>query len=48
MPSGQQEIAIKDTDEIFIFFGDTIIDFDIQKVLNEPNSCFCVKKVDDP
>ena len=40
--------AIKGADEIFIFFGDTIIDFNIQKVLNEPNSCFCVKKVDDP
>ena len=40
--------AIKDADEIFVFFGDTIIDFDIQKVLNEPNSCFCVKQVDDP
>jgi len=40
--------VIKDADEIFIFFGDTIIDFDIHKVLNEPNSCLCVKKVDDP
>jgi glucose-1-phosphate thymidylyltransferase len=40
--------AIKDADEIFIFFGDTIIDFDIQVVLDEPNSCLCVKKVDDP
>lgn len=40
--------AIKDAEEIFIFFGDTIIDFDIQEVLNEPNSCFCVKKVEDP
>jgi len=40
--------AIEDVDEIFIFFGDTIIDFDIHQVLNEPNSCFCVKKVDDP
>jgi glucose-1-phosphate thymidylyltransferase len=40
--------AIKDADEIFIFFGDTIIDFDIQAVLDEPNSCFCVKKVEDP
>lgn len=40
--------VIKDADEIFIFFGDTIIDFDIQRVLNEPNSCFCVKEVDDP
>jgi len=40
--------AIEDADEIFIFFGDTIIDFDIQEVLDEPNSCFCVKQVDDP
>ncbi len=40
--------AIEDADEIFIFFGDTIIDFDLQQVLDEPNSCFCVKQVDDP
>ena len=40
--------AIKDAEEIFVFFGDTIIDFDIHEVLNEPNSCFCVKKVEDP
>ncbi len=40
--------AIKDADEIFIFFGDTIIDFDIRQVLDVPNSCFCVHKVADP
>lgn len=40
--------AIKGTDEIFIVFGDTIIDLDLQKVLDEPTSCFCVKAVKDP
>ena len=40
--------TIADTDEIFIVFGDTIIDLDLQLVLDQPNSCFCVKKVSDP
>ncbi|MFK7931937.1 MAG: sugar nucleotidyltransferase, partial [Saprospiraceae bacterium] len=39
---------IKGADEIFVFFGDTIIDIDFQKVLNTPNSCLGVKRVDNP
>ncbi|MEL7020113.1 MAG: sugar phosphate nucleotidyltransferase [Bacteroidota bacterium] len=39
---------LKDTDEIVIFFGDTIIDIDFQQVLNTPNSCLGVKSVDNP
>jgi len=37
-----------DAEEIIIVFGDTIIDLDLDTVLNEPNSCFCVKQVKDP
>lgn len=40
--------SIVDAEEIIIVFGDTIIDFDIQQLLNEPTSCFCVKEVEDP
>ncbi len=40
--------AIADTSEVFIVFGDTIIDMDIQKVLDQETSCLCVKEVTDP
>ncbi|MEM9822878.1 MAG: sugar phosphate nucleotidyltransferase [Bacteroidota bacterium] len=40
--------TIKDASEIFIFFGDTIIDVDLNKILAEPTSCVGIKKVDDP
>ncbi len=39
---------IQDTDELFIFFGDVIIDMDFRKVLENPHSCLCIKKVADP
>lgn len=39
---------LRDADELIIFFGDTIIDVDFQAVMDEPNSCLCVHKVDDP
>ncbi len=35
-------------DELLIVLGDTIIDFDIRSILNQPNSMLGVKKVDDP
>jgi glucose-1-phosphate thymidylyltransferase len=35
-------------EEIFIVFGDTICDYSIEDVLANPNSCFGIKKVDDP
>ncbi len=38
----------KDTDEVLIFFGDTILDLDFQAVLDMPKSCLAVKKVNDP
>jgi glucose-1-phosphate thymidylyltransferase len=34
--------------ELVIHLGDTIVDFEIQKILAEPYSILCVKKVDDP
>ncbi len=40
--------TLKDTDEIFIVFGDTIIDVDLQLLINNPNSCIGVKRVGDP
>lgn len=40
--------AIEDEDEIFIAFGDTIFDVDMQQMLDCPHSCIGVKKVSDP
>ncbi len=40
--------ALTNTDEIFIILGDTIIDLDLQQMLDEPTSCFGVKRVEDP
>ena len=39
---------IEQADEIIIFLGDTIIDFDIQKFVSNETSVFCVKTVKDP
>ncbi|MEM1218738.1 MAG: sugar phosphate nucleotidyltransferase [Bacteroidota bacterium] len=39
---------IQDTEEIFIFFGDTIIDIDFQEVMNSEESCIAVQRVDNP
>jgi glucose-1-phosphate thymidylyltransferase len=35
-------------DKLFIFFGDTIIDLEFKRLLEEPYSCLGVKKVKDP
>lgn len=40
--------AIKDEDEVFIAFGDTIFDADLKLMLDCPHSCIGVKKVNDP
>lgn len=40
--------AIEDEDEIFIAFGDSIFDADLQHMLDCPHSCLGVKKVADP
>ena len=40
--------TFEDSEEVIIVFGDTIIDMDIKKLMAEPDSCLCVKKVKDP
>lgn len=40
--------AMQDAKEIFIVLGDVIFDIDLQKMLDEPNSCLAVKRVDNP
>ncbi|MEM8583666.1 MAG: sugar phosphate nucleotidyltransferase [Bacteroidota bacterium] len=37
-----------DTDELFIFFGDSIIDADLKEFINSPVSTLGVMKVEDP
>ncbi|NUN99060.1 MAG: NTP transferase domain-containing protein [Saprospiraceae bacterium] len=37
-----------DASEVFIFFGDAIVDADFNKIVAHPNSCLGVKKVSDP
>ena len=39
---------IQDTEEIFIFFGDTIIDINFEEVMNSEESCIAVQRVDNP
>lgn len=39
---------IKDTEEIVIFFGDTIVDLDFERFLNTPDSCIAVQEVPAP
>ena len=38
----------KDSDEIIIFFGDVIVEVDLKRMMEEPYSCFGVKRVADP
>lgn len=37
-----------DADELFIFFGDAIIDADLQKFIESPESCIGIQRVEDP
>ena len=39
---------IRSDNELVVFFGDVILDVDFKKVIQCPNSCLCVKKVEDP
>lgn len=39
---------VKDADDLIIFFGDTLLDMDFQKMMESPNSCLAIKKVDKP
>lgn len=40
--------AIKGAEEVFIVFGDVIIDVNMEEVMAQETSCFVVKKVHDP
>ena len=39
---------IKDAEEIFVVFGDTIIDANLSNLLDSPHSCLAVMQVKDP
>lgn len=39
---------IANTEEVVIFFGDVIVDFDIDTVIQTPNSFLAIQKVKDP
>lgn len=39
---------LHDAEEVIIFFGDTIIDVDFEKIINSPHSILGVSKVADP
>ena len=40
--------ALRGTDELFIFFGDTIVEMDFEKMIASPTSCFAIQKVAEP
>jgi len=39
---------IKDATDLIIFFGDTLLEMDFQKMMDSPTSCFATKKVEKP
>ena len=40
--------VVKETEELFIVLGDTIFDVDLKQMIESPNSCVGIKKVEDP
>jgi glucose-1-phosphate thymidylyltransferase len=40
--------VLRGGDELFIFFGDTIVEMDFAEMLASPMSCFAIKKVAEP
>ncbi len=40
--------VLRGTDELFIFFGDTIVEMNFAEMLASPMSCFAIKKVAEP
>jgi glucose-1-phosphate thymidylyltransferase len=40
--------SIVNNDEVFVVLGDTICEYDVKEVMNNPNSMIGVRKVDDP
>ncbi len=39
---------LRGTDELIIYFGDTIVEMDFDSLITSPNSCLAIKKVNDP
>ncbi len=39
---------INEKEDLFIYFGDTLVDMDFGKMIESPNSCFAIKKVETP
>ncbi len=39
---------LRDANELIIYFGDTIVEMDFGQMLNSPNSCLAIKKVQEP
>ena len=39
---------LRGTDELIIYFGDTILEMDFNAMLQSPNSCLAIKKVQEP
>lgn len=39
---------LRGTDDLFIYFGDTLVEMDFGKMIKCPNSCFAIKKVETP
>jgi glucose-1-phosphate thymidylyltransferase len=40
--------VIKNAEEVFIYYGDTLVDMDFGQMIGCPTSCFAVKKVEQP
>ncbi len=40
--------VLRGTDELFIFFGDTIVEMNFAEMMASPMSCFAIKKVAEP
>ena len=39
---------LKGTDDLFIYFGDTLVEMDFGKMIGCPTSCFAIKTVEEP
>ena len=39
---------LPDASDLFIYFGDTLVEMDFEKMIDCPTSCFAIKKVDVP
>lgn len=39
---------IKDAKDLFVYYGDTLVDMDFSKMISSQSSCFAIKKVETP